>query len=68
MLELQMLVLENVCDNRTLFEKELRKSFEWLGTEDLYVLYSWAIVKFRKQYNSLIDCVFLGFDFNTLRE
>ena len=63
MLELQKLVLENVYENKSLFEKELRKSFKWLGNEDLTNLYNWAIMKYNDRYFNLINCVFLGFGF-----
>jgi hypothetical protein len=63
MLELQKLVLENVYENKVLFEKELRKSFKWLENEDLHILYNWAIGKFNEHYCKIIDCVFAGFDF-----
>ena len=62
MLELQKLVLENVYENKNLFEKELRKSFQWLDKDDLCKLYYWSIGNFNKQYHSLIDCVYSGFD------
>jgi hypothetical protein len=63
MLELQELVLENVSENNVLFEKELRKSFQWLGHEDLYILYHWAIGKFNEQCHNIINMVYSGFDF-----
>ncbi len=63
MLELQKLVLENVYENKTLFEKELRKSFKWLGNDDLNKLYKWAIRKFNNQYCKIINCVYFSFDF-----
>ena len=63
MLELQKLVLENVCENNLLFEKELRKSFQWLGHEDLYILYNWAIGKFNELCCNIINCVYSDFDF-----
>lgn len=63
MLELQKFVLENVYENKSLFEKELRKSFKWLGYDDLKNLYYWAKDKFNEQYYNLIDFVYLGFDF-----
>jgi hypothetical protein len=64
MLELQKLVLENVCGNKKIFEKELRKSFKWLENEDLINLYKWAVSNFNDQYCKIIDCVFAGFDFH----
>ena len=67
MLELQELVLENVSENNVLFEKELRKSFQWLGHEDLYILYNWAIGKFNKQCHHIINMVYSGFDFQSLQ-
>lgn len=61
MLELQKLVLESVHENNTLFEKELRKSFNFLGYEDLQNLYNWAIEKFHNQYGRTINYTFEGF-------
>jgi hypothetical protein len=63
MLELQKLVLENVYENKLLFEKELRKSFKWLESEDLLILYKWAIGKFNEHYCKIINSVYSGFDF-----
>jgi hypothetical protein len=63
MLELQKLVLENVYEDKSIFIKELRKSLRWLGHEDLIKLYDWAIEKFNAQYQSIINCVYLGFNF-----
>jgi hypothetical protein len=60
MLELQKLVLESVHENTTLFEKELLKSFHFLGYEDLQNLYYWAISKFSNQYGKLINYTFEG--------
>ena len=62
MLELQQLVLEKVSENSQLFEKELRKSFKWLGRDDLSKLYNWAIDNFYEQYSNLINSVFMGFE------
>ena len=63
MLELQKLVLENVCENKYLFEKELRKSFNLLEYDDLSRLYYWAIEEFKERYYSLINCVYMDLDF-----
>lgn len=63
MLELQKLVLEKVYENKFLFVKELKKSFLWLDHEDLHILYNWAIGKFNDRYRNIINCVYLGFDF-----
>jgi hypothetical protein len=63
MLELQKLVLENLYQNKVFFEKELRKSFQWLGYEDLNRLYNWSIRKFNEQCKGIIDRVYTGFDF-----
>jgi hypothetical protein len=62
MLELQKLVLENVCENKIIFEKELRKSFKWLDKNDLNKLYKWAIRKFNGGYHNIINCVYSSFD------
>jgi hypothetical protein len=63
MLELQKLVLENVCESKPLFAKELRKSFQWLNHEELFILYNWAVEKFNEGYQNIIDCIYEGFDF-----
>ncbi len=63
MLELQELVLENLYENNLLFEKELRKAFKWLGHEDLFILYNWAMEKFNERCRDIIDRVYSGFDF-----
>jgi hypothetical protein len=63
MLELQKLVLENVYENKSLFEKELRKSFQWLGYDELLNLYNWATGKFNEQCCNIIECVFMGLGF-----
>lgn len=60
MLELEKLVLENVSEDQSLFEKELRKSFKFLTEEDLTNLYVWSIEKFNNRYQSLIKFVFSG--------
>jgi hypothetical protein len=67
MLELQKLVLESVAEDKMLFTKELQKSFQWLGYDDLYKLYYWSVGKFYGQYRNIIDCMFLGFDFQEVR-
>jgi hypothetical protein len=67
-LELQKLVLENVSENKTLFEKELRKSFNWLGYKDLQNLYNWTIGKFNEEYGRIIECVYLSFDFPSMKD
>ncbi len=64
MLELQKIVLENVYENKLLFAKELRKSFQWLEDDDSYVLYKWAVGKFNELYRNLINDVYLSFDFS----
>lgn len=63
MLELQKLVLENVCGSKLLFIKELRKSFKWLNNEELYNLYNWSLGRFNDSYKSIINCMYSGFDF-----
>lgn len=63
MLELQKLVLENVYEDKSLFAKELRKSFQWLDHDELYILYKWAVGKFNEQYQKIIDCIYLSYDF-----
>jgi hypothetical protein len=68
MLELQKLVLEKVYENKSVFAKELQKSFLWLDNEDLFVLYYWAIGKFNNGYRNIINCVYLDFDFQNSKD
>ena len=67
MLELQKFVLERVYENRFLFAKELKKSFQWLDDQDLVKLYSWSIGKFSERYKSIIDCVYSDFEFQNFQ-
>lgn len=67
-LELQKLVLVNVYENKSLFEKELRKSFKWLGYEDLQKLYKWATITFNEQYCKIVECVFMSFGFQNFNK
>jgi len=55
MLELQMLVLENVNEDHTLFRKELKKSQKWLKLKDLVALKKWLLKKFNKKHKETIN-------------
>jgi len=63
MLELQKLVLESVYENKPLFTKELRKSFQWLDHEELSALYFWSIGKFNERCRNIINLAYAGFEF-----
>jgi hypothetical protein len=54
MLELQMLVLENVHEDDTLFRKELRKSKKWLKLKELVTLKKWLLKKFNNKHKETI--------------
>lgn len=45
MLEHQMLILDNVRDSDFLFKKELKKSKQWLGKNELILLKKWLLDK-----------------------
>jgi hypothetical protein len=63
MSDIQEHVLENVDEDKSLFEKELRKSFNWLDYEDLIILYDWAKEQYNEKYFNLINGMFLGFGY-----
>lgn len=54
MLEFQMLMLENINDDRNKFRKELKKSRKWLDFHDLIILKGWLLKKFSQQHYDLI--------------
>ncbi len=58
MLELQQLVLLNVFEDTYLFEKEIRKSLNWLNGNELSKLYQWLLENFNYKYIQIADNVF----------
>jgi hypothetical protein len=58
MLEYQMMIVEKVSFDRSLFEKELRKSVAILNTNDTIELRNWAWQKYERQYPDVLRKVF----------
>jgi hypothetical protein len=58
MLELQKFVLQQVCDQKELFRKELYKSISWLKLEEVELLREWVVNQFGQKYNDVINEVF----------
>jgi hypothetical protein len=54
MLEFQMLILENVYEDETLFRKELKKSKKWLDAKELITLKKWLLKRFS---NSQVETI-----------
>ena len=55
MLDLQKLVLQNVAEDKRLFKKELRKSMEWLNSDELSELSDWLRENFRDTHFDVIE-------------
>jgi len=60
MLEFKKRILLKVSFDLFLFEKELRKAFQWLTENDLEQLKSWCYTNFSECYTEVLDKVFLG--------
>jgi hypothetical protein len=58
MLELSKLVLQKVSFDSKLFQKELRKSLNWIKSEDRKQFKTWVNNKFGKSFNKEISKVF----------
>ena len=58
MLDHQKMILENLTGNRELFVKELRKSRQWLSSEEIGTLYTWLKANFWELYSHEIEMVF----------
>lgn len=62
MLEFKKRVLLKVSFDLFLFEKELRKAYEWLTDVELKKLKSWCYKNFGEVYKPILDKVFLAED------
>ena len=60
MLEFKKRILLKVSFDLSLFEKELKKAFNWLDSGDLEQLKLWCYVNFSGRYTPVMDKVFLG--------
>ncbi|GAB3537215.1 hypothetical protein GCM10027443_29710 [Pontibacter brevis] len=58
MLEYEKTILLKVSFDKTLFEKELRKAFRFLGKEELRQLKQWCYEKFSGMYLLTLNRVF----------
>ncbi len=58
MLEMCKDVLTKVSFDPFLFQKELRKSTEWIQNSELLKFKQWCIEEFGKEYSSIITEVF----------
>ncbi|HYG51134.1 MAG TPA: hypothetical protein VD905_09545 [Flavobacteriales bacterium] len=58
MLDFCKQVLHKVSFDRSLFEKELRKSLKRIGSEDLAAFRTWCLVTFGVMYPEVLRNVF----------
>lgn len=61
MLEYTKTILQKVSFDKSLFQKELNKSFKWLGKNEAKVLHSWCMLTFGDTYGDLINDTFRSF-------
>ena len=59
MLEFKKRILLKVSFDLLLFEKELKKAFQWLNNTDLAHLKTWCYANFSEQYTATLDKVFI---------
>jgi hypothetical protein len=60
MLEFKKRILLKVSFDLVLFEKELRKAFQWLNGTDLEHLKIWCYTNFSDLYTVILDKVFIN--------
>jgi hypothetical protein len=60
MLEFKKRILVKVSFDLVLFEKELRKAFQWLNGSDLEDLKNWCYSNFSDLYTVILDKVFIN--------
>jgi hypothetical protein len=58
MLDHQKIILENVIDNRELFQKEFKKSLSWLDPDDIKKLYIWLKENFWDTHEDTLYFIF----------
>ncbi|MEA3480147.1 MAG: hypothetical protein U9R60_18330 [Bacteroidota bacterium] len=58
MLEYTKTILQKVSFDKSLFQKELKKSIKWLRKEEILTLYAWCMLTFGETYGELIRDVF----------
>ena len=58
MLDHQKIILENISDDKQLFQKELEKSIKWLSPEDQQKLYLWLKTKYWSSHKKIILAAF----------
>jgi hypothetical protein len=58
MLDHQKIILQNVINDKELFQKELKKSLSWLGPDDVKKLYIWLKANFWKSHEDTLQSIF----------
>ena len=61
MLEFSKKILQKVSFDKSLFEKELRKSLKWMKPDDALILKAWCIATFGHVYGDVVSKVFDSF-------
>ena len=64
MLELQKLVLLQVSEDKSLFKKELKKSFGWLGSSEIFQLHRWVKENYGNTHHEAISEVFRNLNYS----
>lgn len=59
MLELCKEILEKVSFDKYLFQKELQKSLNWIGSEEIRNFRAWVMQKFGGMYPDVIQTAFV---------
>lgn len=64
MLDYSKKVLEKVSFNQELFEKELKKTLQWLNEQEADVLMRWCSHRFGAQYAEILNKTFAYLNYN----
>jgi hypothetical protein len=59
MLELCKEILVKVSFDKYLFQKELQKSINWIGSEEIRNFRTWVLSKFGRMYPEVIQSAFI---------
>ncbi len=58
MLEVQKKVIENLCHDKELFKKEIKKSMKWLNKKETELLRQWLYARFWETHQKEITMAF----------
>lgn len=58
MLEYAKIILPKVCEWKSLFKKELKKSYNWMPENELPELYRWCYSNFQQLYPDVLAEIF----------